>query len=341
VMIDHCTYYGNFYALANYQKHPGDAGSNLVVTNSILSNSYELGYFNDEYSKIDISNSSDDTEKLPDGKNNLFANPLFTNPVVYDFSLLSGSPLIGSGTNGNIGASLKLPKLPFSVMISDIAYLTQYGTEDLEFVGLYNPGDLSIQLDSCMFSEGFTFMFPEGASIGAKKKLYVTSNAASAFWNGRGAVVYQWESGRLANEGEKIQLMNKYGKVIDQVIYENKAPWPVPQNSQQGITLSRFDVDNHFGEYWKLSNLNTIVNVKDDIASDSDLKFYPNPTSGILNISGLEMEETLLNVYNLTGVLVKSQMVNSSNSQVSLERLDQGIYIVRCGNFSLRVVLMK
>ena len=26
VNIDHCTYYGNFYALANYQKHPGDAG---------------------------------------------------------------------------------------------------------------------------------------------------------------------------------------------------------------------------------------------------------------------------------------------------------------------------
>ena len=30
VWIDHCTYYGNVFALANYQKHLGDAGSNLV-----------------------------------------------------------------------------------------------------------------------------------------------------------------------------------------------------------------------------------------------------------------------------------------------------------------------
>jgi hypothetical protein len=153
--------------------------------------------------------------------------------------------------------------------------------------------------------------------------------------------VYQWESGRLADEGEKIQLVNKYGKVIDQVIYNNKAPWPVPQNAQQGITLTSFDVDNHFGENWKASTLNMIVNIKDALAGYTDLRIYPNPTSGIVNISGLEMKETLLNVYNLTGILVKSEMVNSTHSQINLESLNQGIYIVRCGNVSQQLVLLK
>jgi len=68
---------------------------------------------------------------------------------------------------------------------------------------------------------------------------------------------------------------------------------------------------------------------------------YPNPTNGILHISGLEMEEELLNIYNLTGVLVKSQMVNSNHSQINIEKLNQGIYIVQCGNVLQRVVLMK
>ena len=68
---------------------------------------------------------------------------------------------------------------------------------------------------------------------------------------------------------------------------------------------------------------------------------YPNPTTGILNISGLEMEEELLNIYNLTGVLVKSQMVNSNHSQINIENLNQGIYIVQCGDVLQRVVLIK
>jgi hypothetical protein len=68
---------------------------------------------------------------------------------------------------------------------------------------------------------------------------------------------------------------------------------------------------------------------------------YPNPTTGILHISGLEMKVELLNIYNLTGVLVKSQMVNSNHSQINIENLNQGIYIVQCGNVLQRVVLMK
>jgi len=288
VEIDHCTYYGNFLGLANYQKHAGDAGSNLVVSNSILSNSYELGYFNDEFSKGDISNSSDDTEKLPDGKNNLEVNPLFKNPVLYDFPLLSGSPLIGSGTHGKtIGANLKLPKIPASVMISDIAYKSLQSAEDIEFIGLYNPGDSCIQLDSCTFSSGIQFTFPTGASIGAKEKIYITLNAASSFWDGKDVVVYQWESGRLSDQGEKIQLMNKYGMVIDQVIYGNNAPWPVPQDSQHAISLSSYTVDNHFGEYWKLQSISEIASVPIPSTNKSS-SLYPNPSTGVNTVSNLK-----------------------------------------------------
>jgi hypothetical protein len=341
VRIDHCTYYGNFYALANYQKHPGDAGSNLVVTNSILSNSYELGYFNDEYSSINISNSSDDTEKLPDGKNNLNVNPFFINPAFYDLSLLSGSSLIGAGTDGTtIGANLKLPKLPVSAMISDIAYFTEKGAEDLEFIGLYNPGDSQITLDSCMFTRGVTFMFPAGVSIGPKGKIYVTSNAASAFWNGKGAVLYQWESGRLADEGEKIQLVNKFGKVIDQVIYDNKAPWPVPTISTEAISLTRFDVDNHFGEYWNLLPISEIVSAP--ILSDNkSFSVYPNPSTGIITITALNGDARNYEVFNLQGTLVKMGTVDSGQTTIDLSELEDGMYFIRSGADSGKILLMK
>jgi len=341
VYIDRCTYYGNFYALANYQKHEGDAGSNLTVTNSILSNSYELGYFNDEYSKIDISNSSDDTEKLPDGKNNLFMNPLFISPEQYDFSLIPGSALITAGINGKtIGASLKMPKLPASVMISDIAYLTKSGTEDLEFIGLYNPGELPIPLDSCLFNSGVQFMFPAGASIAAKGKIYITSNAASSYWTGKNGMVYQWESGRLADEGEKIQLMNRFGKVIDQVIYDIKAPWPVTLNTQQAISLSQYDVDNHFGENWKLMTLSEIAGVP-ALTTGASLSIYPNPSTGIFTINLPDGGARNYEVFNLQGNSIMKGMVVSGKVVIDLSGLDKGMYLFRSGAESGKLMLIK
>ncbi|MFY9152204.1 MAG: CotH kinase family protein, partial [Prolixibacteraceae bacterium] len=327
VKIDHCTYYGNLYAIANYQKHPGDAGAHAVVTNSILSNSYEAGYINDVYSAISISNSSDDTEALPAGNNNLFANPLFTNPAVYDFELLSGSPLIGAATTGNIGANIKIPSLPFSVMISDIAYVTEPGTEDLEFIGLYNPADSTIRLDSCMFTSGITYTFPEGVSIGAKQKIYISSNPASAFWNGRNARVYQWETGRLSDQGEKIQFSNKYGKVIDQVIYNNKAPWPLPQNSTQCLSLNRFDVDNHFPEYWKIISTDQIVGVQKSLANNA-IQIYPNPATDKVNVSVSDSPNSQVEIYSVVGQLVKQiKLDQNGRASIDVSGYSKGMYL--------------
>jgi hypothetical protein len=341
VKIDHCTYYGNFYAIANYQKHPGDAGAHAVVTNSILSNSYESGYLNDEYSAIKISNTSDDTEKLPDGYNNLYTNPLFTNPVNFDFSLMSGSPLIGAATNGNMGANLKLPAIPLSVMISDIDYFTDPGAEDLEFIGLYNPGDSPVQLDSCMFASGISYLFPKGASIGAKEKLYVTSNATSTFWNGRNAKVFQWESGRLADEGEKIQLVNKYGKVIDQVIYNNKSPWPMLQSSQQGITLNRFDVDNHFGENWKMLSVDEIVGVP-AISNNKTVTVYPNPGSEIVRITFNGKSNLSGELYSSTGQLVKQFKLDQNGSAtIDVSTFNNGIYLLKLGTVTEKILIAR
>lgn len=341
VNIDHCTYFGNFYAIANYQKHPGDAGAHAVVTNSILSNSYEAGYINDDYSAISISNSSDDTETLPAGNNNLFANPLFTNPAVYDFALMSGSPLIGAATNGNIGANIKIPTLPLSVMISDIAYVTEPGTEDLEFIGLYNPADYAINLDSCSFTSGITYTFPEGVSIGAKQKLYVTSNPTSSFWNGKNARVYQWESGRLSDQGEKVQLSNKYGKVIDQVIYNNKAPWPLPQNSTECLTLNRFDVDNHFAEYWNVISIDQIVGVP-TIITNQAIQVYPNPATDQINVSVSESPNTQVEIYSAVGQLIKQlKLDQSGHASFDVSGYSKGMYLVKIGNKSTKVFVTK
>ena len=340
VTIDHCTYYGNYFALANYQKHAVDAGSNLFVTNTVLSNSYELGYFNDEYSKIEISNSLDDTENMPVGKNNVFSNPLFTNPTQNEFSFLTGSPLFNAGNDGkNIGANLKLPTLPVSILISDIDYVSDLGLEDLEFIGLYNPGETSFQLDSCTFTSGIKFTFPVGASIGPKEKIYISSLASSTFWNDKGAVVYQWESGHLDDAGEKVQLMNTYGKVIDQVVYNNKAPWPLPINSSEGISLKRYDVDNHFAENWMKRPIADMVGTSIH-STEKVFAVYPNPTNGPVTFRHDMNTSQQLELYNLTGQKVRSQKVGNGET-IDLSAFAGQILFARIGNKTIKIVVLK
>lgn len=340
VTIDHCTFYGNGTSVASYEKNAGDAGGNGVVTNSILSNSYDASFSSDAMSTLKIAHSVSDNNILQAGKNNLFANPQFVNPNYFDFRLAAGSPCILTGTSGNMGADLVINEKPNQLYISAIAYKSDLGSEVNEFVELSNSGNTVIDLSGVEFTKGITFRFPNGSKIEAGEKVYVTFNSNSGFWLKKGQMVYQWESGRLADEGEAVQLKTSQGIVIDQVFYNHDNWWPHVSDNE-AISLKSASLDNHFGENWKVVDLNILVNNKNTIAGDSDLRFYPNPTTGLLNISGLKMEETTVNIYNLTGVLVKSEMVNSTHSQINLSGCKQGIYLVRCGNSTERIVIMK
>lgn len=339
VIIDHSTYYGNNIAIANYQKHAGDAGANALVTNSILSNSYTSGYQSDDYSAIQIMYSADDTELLPEG-NNLFGNPMFTNPTFYDFSLLAGSPLIGTADHGNMGANITLPEITPSVMISDIAYFTDAGMEDLEFIGLYNPGNTPISLDSCMINKGVTFQFPAGTAISPKEKVFVTSNPYATYWENRNEPIFQWESGRLADEGETIQLIDKYSMIIDQVTYKNNWPWPTIQASNHGLTLNSYDVDNHFGESWKILTISDISTAQ-SLTSNRLITINQDPSTGVYTVSGLKSEAGNYEVYNLQGRLIQTGTYDFGKATIDLSGQADGVYFIRLGEDSAKVIRMK
>jgi hypothetical protein len=339
--INHCTFYSVGTPIAVYEKIAGRAGGNVTVTNSILSNSYDSTYLCDQYSKLDISYSSSDNDKLPDSKHNIFGNPHFENPTYFDFSLLAGSSCIGSASDGiNMGSGMTDTGIEPEVLISSIAYYTQQGTDDPEFIGIYNPGSSRVDMSRYTFKKGITFSFPEGITIGPGETFYVTSNSSSSFWDGRGVVVFQWESGKLADEGEQIQLTNEIGTMIDEVHYNNKAPWPVPTKSSEAISLTRYDVDNHFGEYWELMTLNEIVGIK-SVAMLNTIRIYPNPSEGMVLIDGLDGREQVAEVFNLQGKKVKEEVVSGGNAAIDLSALNSGIYLIHAGGKYGKVILSR
>lgn len=341
VSIDHCTFYGVGTPVHTYEKVSGRAGGNVDVTNSIFSNSYEASYVCDEYSTIDIAYSASDNDRLPDNRHNIFGNPLFTNPTFFDFSLQPGSMCIDAGSSGNIGSGLTDTGIEPEVLISDIAYISDPNLEDLEFIGLYNPGDTRVDIGGYVFKSGITFTFPEGVSIGSNEKLYVTNNASSSFWLGRGANVYQWESGRLNDKGEDIQLTNDVTTMIDEVTYDNKAPWPIPSSTLQAISLSRFDVDNHFGENWEIKTIDSVVSAKSISDGSGGLIVYPNPTTGVVFFRGVDLNGKVVDIFNLSGNKVSSIKVNDGQSSINLAYLQNGMYLLQSEGITQRIILKK
>jgi len=336
--INHCTFYGTGQPVASYEKIVGRAGGNVKVTNSILSNSYKSSYLCDKYSTIDISYSASDNDPLPAGQNNLFVNPQLNNPTIFDFTLKPKSPCIGAGSDGDMGSGLTDTGIEPEVMISDIAYLSGSGQGSLEFIGLYNPGDRRVNISGYIITSAVEFTFPEGSFIDPQKKVYVTNNAADEFWIGRGAKLYQWTSGKLADEGEDIQLTNEVTTMIDEVDYGIVSPWPEVVNSGDAISLKYFDVDNHFGEYWEIRTQDSIVGYKTKTAQEL-VRYYPNPSNGVIYLNNNTEGISDLKAFDLSGkVLFESYGILPDKIDLSAYRGQ--LIILNVNGMNQKVVIL-
>jgi len=124
--------------------------------------------------------------------------------------------------------------LAADVVISEIMYqsFTDTGlSEDYgeEFVELHNRGDAPADLLGWKFTNGIDFEFPD-VTLGAGEYLVVAANpnvfntnypTVTNYIDGDG-----WE-GHLSNSGEKIELEDTLGVVIDMVTYADEGDWAV------------------------------------------------------------------------------------------------------------------
>jgi hypothetical protein len=166
------------------------------------------------------------------------------------FSILVSSPLAGS----------------VSVIINEIHYDPDVKTELVEFVELYNPGSADIDLTGWYFSNGIVYQFPAGSILPADGYIIVAQNPDQIQnkwdFNRLGITadsIYGPFEGKLANDGEKIELCNANGEEIDQVDYQLGFPWPivgdaVPDNQPgtgRSIQLINPMMDNDLGGSWR------------------------------------------------------------------------------------------
>jgi hypothetical protein len=132
-----------------------------------------------------------------------------------------------SGNGGGAGA-------PPVLAISEIMYhpVGEQTAQDLhEFVEIHNPGRAAVALAGWRLGGGVRFTFPAGASLAPGGYLVVAKHRASLLAVGAYAldparVVGDYD-GELDNDGERLALESPQGNTVDEVVYDDRFPWPV------------------------------------------------------------------------------------------------------------------
>lgn len=74
-------------------------------------------------------------------------------------------------------------------------------------------------------------------------------------------------------------------------------------------------------------NITGVLGVQD--ASKSVFSVYPNPANSVLNINTENSENMSYKVFNLQGTEIMSGNVSSSNNQISIDAISQGVYFIK------------
>jgi len=332
VYISNSTFFSVGTPVACYEKIVGRAGGNAIITNSILSNSYDQTTLCDNRSTLSISNSLSDNDILPENHGNIFGNPGFSAPGYFDFGLKTVPPM-------RLGSNFYPEKPNPQLTISEIFYNGNNATDRSEFIAIYNPSQAPIDLTGYTLSNAVAFTFPAGSIIEPGKRVFVVKSLAEIPQLASNTDVFVWTDGSLANEGETICLSNASGRVIDQVTYAPIAPWPsVTGTDEKVMSLLSYYLDNHFGESWTTKTYEAMFSGITLPESDG-FKVYPNPTYGDVTIHLAGNETEKLDIFTLTGQLVYSATVQNQQT-LNLSHLAGQILIARIGRNVEKIVVL-
>ncbi|HYV30601.1 MAG TPA: lamin tail domain-containing protein, partial [Candidatus Binatia bacterium] len=119
------------------------------------------------------------------------------------------------------------------VVINEIFYNAPDDITDLEYIELHNSSGQPVDLGGWALTKGVKFNFPTGTRIEANGFLVLCRNRErfQQFYDAPLAGVF---SQHLSKKGERLELCDPSGRMMDAVKYSDDAPWPVGANGYSG-----------------------------------------------------------------------------------------------------------
>ena len=141
-----------------------------------------------------------------------------------------------------------------SVVFNEIMYHPPGSEDTLEWVEFYNQMAVDVDVTGWSVAGGIQYIFPSNSIVRGGGYLLVARSPATIMAATGLTNVYGPFSGRLANEGEAIQLLNNSARVVDEVTYGVDGDWPVAPDGS-GVSLAKRDPDTASGpaDNWTMS----------------------------------------------------------------------------------------
>lgn len=113
------------------------------------------------------------------------------------------------------------------LVLSEIHYHPQGGSNELEFIEVANHGDIFQDMTGWRLTGGVDFVFPSGFRLEAGALVVVAAEPGRhAGRTGSTPVLGPWK-GSLNNAGDTVELRDGNGAIKLQMRYEPDSPWPV------------------------------------------------------------------------------------------------------------------
>lgn len=204
------------------------------------------------------------------------------------------------------------------VVITEINY-NNPGTDNLEFIELYNNGTTAVDLQGWTFSTAINYTFP---SYPLNPGDYVViANNATEFENAFGFQPLGWDpagSNVLNNIGENIVLSDAMGNLVDSVHYLNGAPWPASANGGgPSIVLCDVNSDNSDPANWDAAITPTGI-----VINNIEILANPGEASGCINGPLVSFQFSGFNVLENAGSVFVDVMLTNGNANATSVTID-------------------
>lgn len=146
------------------------------------------------------------------------------------------------------------PAGAYIVTINEIMYHPNDAQGDIEYIELYNSTPVDRDLSGWYFSDGIDYVIPDGTWIQTGGYLVIVSSP-TVFAAQYPSVPYIGPyTGRLDNAGERVELRNKVGGLIDMVDYNDRGRWPVAADGTgHSLSLTNIYDSNSDPDPWAIS----------------------------------------------------------------------------------------
>ena len=130
---------------------------------------------------------------------------------------------------------------PAQVVINEILNHAPDELDDLQFVELHNAGSQPVDLGGWAFTKGIKFTFAPGTRIDSHGFAVLCRNAARFREYYPVPVVGEFTS-TISRKGERLELTDAAGKLVDTVKFRDRVPWPTGADGHSG-SLERISPD--------------------------------------------------------------------------------------------------